>query len=201
MGIFPINRPLTGSERLRTKMLAKDLMTSAVVCCTPWDAAQKAASLMKAYGVGAIAVVADTLDPLLEGIVTDRDLCCGVVAAGKNADAVQVADVMSRIPVTCGPEYTLDECLELMQENQIRRIPVVNNRGRCIGIVAQADIALHAPAAQVAKTIKEFSQPAKPRLEMHFEKGYFYCGQPHEQDQILLLNRRRELAHRHEVLI
>ena len=201
MGIFPINRPLTGSERLRTKMFVKDLMTGAVVCCTPWDTVQKAASLMKAYGVGAIAVVADTLDPLLEGIVTDRDLCCGVVAAGKNADAVQVADLMTRIPVTCGPEYTLDECLELMQENQIRRIPVVNNRGRCIGIVAQADIALHAPAAQAAETIKEISKPTKPRLEMHFEKGYFYCGQPHEQDQILLLNRRRELTHRHEVLI
>jgi signal-transduction protein with cAMP-binding, CBS, and nucleotidyltransferase domain len=163
--------------------------------------AQKAAGLMKVYGVGAIAVVADTLDPLLEGMVTDRDLCCGVVAAGKNADAVQVADIMTRIPVTCGPEYTLGECLELMQENQIRRIPVVNNRARCMGIVAQADIALHAPAAQVAETIKEISKPAKPRLEMHFEKGYFYCGQPHEQDQILLLNRRRELTHRHEVLI
>ena len=200
MKVSPINRPLTGPETFHRQMLVKGLMTSAVVCCTPWDTAQKAASLMKAYGVGAIAVVADTLDPLLEGIVTDRDLCCGVVAAGKNADAVQVADVMSRIPVTCGPEHTLDECLELMQENQIRRIPVVNNRGRCIGIVAQADIALRVPAAQVTKTIKEISKPAKPRLEMHFEKGYFYCGQPHEQDQILLLNRRRELTHRHEVL-
>lgn len=182
-------------------MLVKDLMTSAVVWCTPWDTAQRAATLMKAHGVGAIAVVADPSDPLLEGIVTDRDLCCGVVAAGKNADAVQVADLMTRIPVTCGPEDTLEECEELMQEGQVRRIPVVNNRGRCIGIVAQADIALHAPASQVASTIKEISKPAKPRREMHFEKGYFYCGQPHEQDQILLLNRRRELTHRHEVLI
>ena len=200
MGLSPINRLLTGSETFNTQMLVKDLMTRVVVCCTPWDTAQKAASLMKAYGIGAIAVVADTLDPLLEGIVTDRDLCCGVVAAGKNADTVQVADIMTRIPVTCGPEYTLDAYLELMQEDQIRRISVLNDRGRCIGIVAQADIALHAPAAQVAKTSKELSQPAKPRLEMHFEKGYFYCGQPHEQDQILLLNRRRELTHRHEVL-
>jgi CBS domain-containing protein len=182
-------------------MLVKDLMTSAVVWCTPWDTAQRAATLMKAHAVGAIAVVADPSDPLLEGIVTDRDLCCGVVAAGKNADAVQVADLMTRIPVTCGPEDTLEECEELMQEGQVRRIPVVNNRGRCIGIVAQADIALHAPASQVASTIKEISKPAKPRREMHFEKGYFYCGQPHEQDQILLLNRRRELTHRHEVLI
>ena len=198
MRVFPINRPLTGSH---PQMLVKDLMSVAVVCCTPWDTAQKAASLMKASGVGAIAVVADTLDPLLEGIVTDRDLCCGVVAAGKNADAVRVADVMTRIPVTCGPECWLDECLELMQENQIRRLPVINNRGRCIGIVSQADIALHGPAAQASRTIREISKPAKPRLEMHFEKGYFYCGQPHEEDQILLLNRRRELAHSREVLI
>lgn len=182
-------------------MFVKDLMTSAVMCCTPWDTAQKAASLMKAHGVGAIAVVADPSDPLLEGIVTDRDLCCGVVAAGKNADVVQVADLMTRIPVTCGPEDTLEECEELMQEAQVRRVPVVNNRERCIGIVAQADIALHAPASQVATTIKKISKPAKPRQEIHFENGYFYCGQPHEEDQILLLNRRRELTHRHEVLI
>ena len=182
-------------------MLVKDLMTSAVEWCTPWDTAQRAASLMKEHGVGAIAVVAEPSDSLLEGIVTDRDLCCGVVAAGKNADAVQVVDLMTRIPVTCGPEDTLEECEELMQEGQVRRIPVVNNRGRCIGIVSQADIALHAPASQVASTIKEISKPAKPRREMHFEKGYFYCGQPHEQDQILLLNRRHELTHRHEVLI
>jgi CBS domain-containing protein len=182
-------------------MLVQDLMTRVLVCCTPWDTGETAASLMKAHGVGAILVVADPSDPLLEGIVTDRDLCCGVVAAGKDADAVEVADLMTVIPVTCAPEDTLEECGELMQEGQIRRIPVVNNRGRCIGIVAQADIALHAPAAQAAKTIKEISKSAKPRQEIHFEKGYFYCGQPHEQDQILLLNRRRELTHRHKVLI
>ena len=182
-------------------MFGKDLMTSTVVCCTPRDTAQAAARSMEAYGVGAIAVVADPSDRLLEGIVTDRDLCSGVVAAGENADAVQVADMMTAIPVTCGPEDTLDKCLELMQENQVRRIPVVNNRGRCVGIVAQADIALHAPAAQFASIIVEISKPAKSRQVMHFEKDYFYCGQPHELDQILLLNLRRHLAHRHEVLI
>ncbi len=201
MGVSPINRPLTGSERLRTKMLAKDLMTSAVICCTAWNTAQMAASLMKAQGVGAILVVADPLDPLLEGIVTDRDLCCDVVAVGKEADVVQIADLMTAIPVTCTAEDTIGECEALMQEGQIRRIPIVNNRGRYIGIMAQADIALHAPAAQLAKTIKEISESAKPHQEMHFEKGYFYCGQPHEQDQIVLLNRQRELSQKHEVLI
>jgi CBS domain-containing protein len=75
---------------------------------------------MEAYGVGAIVAVADPSDRLLEGIVTDRDLCSGAVTAGKNADAVQVAEVMT--PPVCGPEDTLDKCLELMQENQVRRI-------------------------------------------------------------------------------
>jgi CBS domain-containing protein len=179
-------------------MLVKDIMTSAVVCCTPWDTAQTAASLMKAYGIGAVLVIADPSDPLLEGIVTDRDLCCGVVVSGKNANAIQVADLMSAIPVTCGPGDTLEECEELMQGNQIRRIPVVNYWGRCIGIAAQADIALHVPAAQVARTIKEISKPARSRQDMHFQRDYFYCGQSHELDEILLLNRRRELTRRHE---
>ena len=105
-------------------MLVQDLMTRVLVCCTSWDTAETAASLMKAHGVGAILVVADPLDPLLEGIVTDRDLCCGVVAAGKNADAVQVADLMTAIPVTCGPEDTLEECEELMQEGQVAEPPL-----------------------------------------------------------------------------
>ena len=182
-------------------MLVKDLMTTVLVSCTPWDSAARAASLMEAHGIGAVLVVADPSDPLLEGIVTDRDVCRGVVAAGRKADVVQVADLMAPIPITCGPEDTLEACEELMQEGQVRRIPVVNNRGRCVGIVAQADIALHAPAWQVAGTLKEISKPAESGQEMHFERDYFYCGQPHELDQVLLLNRRRELTRRHEVLI
>ena len=182
-------------------MLVKDLMTTALVSCTPQDTTEKAAALMKEHGVGAVLVIADPSDPLIEGIVTDRDLCCGVVAAGRNADLVQVADLMAPIPITCGPEDTLEACEELMQEGQVRRIPVVNNRGRCVGIVAQADIALHAPAWQVAGTLKEISKPAESRQETHLERDYLYCGQPHELDQVLLLNRRRELTRRHEVLI
>jgi CBS domain-containing protein len=174
-------------------MLAKELMTKEVVSCTPWDTAQAAANLMKKYGVGAIPVVSELSDPLLEGIVTDRDLCCGVVADAKNADAIKISELMTPVPVTCEPEYTVEECTELMQENQVRRIPVVDRRGRCVGIVAQADVALHAPAVQVAMMMKEISKPPKPNQNIDFEKDYFHCGQTHEQDEILLLNRRREL--------
>lgn len=174
-------------------MFVRELMTNEVVCCTPWDTARAAASLMKKYGVGAIPVVSDLSDPLLEGIVTDRDLCCGVVADAENADAIEVRELMTSVPVSCEPEYTLEECEELMQENQVRRIPVVDKRGRCVGMVSQADVVLRAPAVEVAKTMKEISKPSKPQRNFHFEKDYFYCGQLHEQDEILLLNRRREL--------
>jgi len=174
-------------------MLVNQLMSREVVCCTPWDTAQTAAKLMKAHGVGAIPVVLDRTDALLEGIVTDRDLCCSVVARAKKANAIQIAELMTRVPVTCEPDDTLEFCEELMQENQVRRIPVVDKRGRCIGIVAQADMALHALPTQVAKTVAEISKPAKPVQQLHLKKGYFYCGQPHEMDEILLLNRRREL--------
>ena len=181
-------------------MLVKDLMSSPVVCCTPWDTARSAARLMKAHEIGAVVVVGDISDPLLEGIVTDRDLCCGVIASGKSLDTVQIADLMTPVPVTCLAEDSMNDCIDLMQAGQFRRIPVVNDRGRCIGIVALADIALHAPTAKIAETVKAISQPAILDEPIHIEKEYFYCGQTHELDEILLLNRRRELAKRFEVV-
>jgi len=174
-------------------MLVKEIMTREVVRCTPEDTVCHAANLMKLHGVGAIPVVWNLADPLVEGIVTDRDLCCGVLADGKHGEAVTVAEIMTPVPATCEPEATIDECEELMQENQVRRIPVVDKGGRCVGIVALADIALHARAMEVAMTVKEISRPTKEVPQRIFEKDRFYCGQSHEEDEILLLNRRREM--------
>jgi CBS domain-containing protein len=61
---------------------------------------------MKKHGVGVIPVVSELSDPLLEGIVTDRDLCCGVVVDAKNADAIKISELMTPVPVTCEPEYS-----------------------------------------------------------------------------------------------
>lgn len=181
-------------------MLVKDFMTRMVVWCTPWDTAQTAAERMKTHSIGALPVVVDSSDPLLEGILTDRDLCCSIVASGEKSNAIHVGEVMTPIPVTCKPESTLADCQELMRENQVRRLPVVNERGRCVGIVTQTDIAWHAPSAELAATIREISRLAKSRLDLRLEPGYFYCGQLHEEDQIALLTRRRESITRQEVL-
>jgi len=181
-------------------VLVKDLMSKPVVWCTPWDTAQTAARLMKSSDIGALVVVADTSDPLLEGIVTDRDLCRGVAASKRDPQGIIVADVMTPIPLTCMPEDTIDDCIALMQHSQVRRMPVVNDRGRCVGILALGDIVLHVSTRQAAETIREISSLRKPHEQIQFDKDFFYCGQPHEMDQILLLNRRHELARNSEVL-
>lgn len=116
----------------KAKMLVRELMTGELMCSTPSDTARTIANLMKMYGVGAIPVVSKRSDPLLEGIVTDRDLCCRIVADAKNPDVVRILEIMTPVAVTCEPEFTLEDCEELMGQNQVRRIPVVDKRGGCV---------------------------------------------------------------------
>ncbi len=148
-------------------MEVKDVMTKDVKCCRPLDSAQAVAKIMKTYDVGAIPVVADMNSRRLVGIVTDRDLCCTVVAEGLVPEIISAQEAMTPNPVTCKPEATLDECEGLMQRHRIRRIPVVDEAGCCVGIVAQADIALHAPASKVAKTVAQISRPRPTARRPH----------------------------------
>ncbi len=106
-------------------MLVRNVMSSKVIFCTPSDTAQAAARIMKLHGVGALPVVTDLVQAKLEGIVTDRDLCCRVIAEAKPAEKTRIAEVMTRNPVVCAPEDSLEECEALMQQHQFRRIPVV----------------------------------------------------------------------------
>jgi len=140
-------------------MLVKEAMSKEVFFCVPSDTAQAAAKTMRLRGVGALPVVSDSVTKRLEGIVTDRDLCCSVVAEAMLAETTRVADVMSRNPIACAPENTLEDCEKLMEKWHIRRLPVVDTLGRCVGMIAQADIVLHAPASKVAKMLAEISRP------------------------------------------
>ena len=139
-------------------MLVKDIMSKNLYCCVPSDTAQAAAKTMRAQGVGMLPVVSDSTNRRLEGVVTDRDLCCGVVAGAKLAETTKIADLMTRNPITCTIENTLEDCEELMQKHQVRRLPVSDDQDRCIGVVSQADIALHGPAGSGAKMVAEISK-------------------------------------------
>src|SRR5436309_208326 len=111
-------------------MKVREIMTEEPDCCTPDDTAQKAASIMKHGDTGAVPIVRSRSDASLAGIVTDRDLCLGIVAEGKDPRTVRVQDCMTDNVIRCKPDDDVQRVLELMGDNQIRRIPVVEQDGR-----------------------------------------------------------------------
>ncbi len=140
-------------------MKVKDIMTTEPFCCSASDTVQTVAWNMKEQDVGSLPVVSDQESLKLEGIVTDRDLCCMVLAEGKDP-STRVEEAMTRNPASCGPDDDVESCAKIMQEHQVRRVPVVDEEGRCIGIVAQADLALRAEPEKVHKTVALISRRA-----------------------------------------
>jgi CBS domain-containing protein len=141
-------------------MKIKEIMTASPACCTPETSLREVAAMFVDHDCGAIPVVdnVDTRRPI--GIVTDRDIACRAVAKGLNALELTARDCMSSPSVTVKEDASLDEAIQLMEDNKVRRLPVVDERGRCIGVVAQADIALSAGKGKTAEVVKEISQPA-----------------------------------------
>jgi len=114
-----------------------------------------AAKMMKDENVG-IAPVVDG-DQLI-GTLTDRDIVVRVVAERGDPQTVTVREVASKEIVTVDPEQDLDEALRLMASHQVRRLPVVEEGGRVIGILAQADVAEKAKAKKTGELVEEISK-------------------------------------------
>jgi CBS domain-containing protein len=110
--------------------------------------------------VGSIPVVTDQESRKLVGIITDRDLCCSVIAGALDPKITAIEKFMTLNPVTCRDAENIENCERLMQEHQIRRMPIVDGDGRVIGIVAQADLALKEKPDRVSKTVAEISKTA-----------------------------------------
>jgi len=137
----------------------EEVMTKKTVCCLPNDMAVIAAQLMKRENVGAIPVIENQQTKKLVGIVTDRDLALKIVAEGRAAKSTPVQAVMTRELVTCHPEDDLQKALDAMSEHQLRRIPIVNKDNKILGIIAQADVAMHFDhPKKTAAMVKEISQ-------------------------------------------
>lgn len=140
-------------------MKVREVMTTDPVCCVPGDSAQQVAKMMCEHNVGSMPVVADQQSRKLTGIITDRDLCCSIVAQGLDPKSTPIQQYMRQNPVSCRDGENLDGCEKAMQSHQIRRIPVVDGDGRCIGIVSQADLALKDKPDKVSRTVAEISRP------------------------------------------
>jgi len=136
-----------------------EVMTSKPVCCLPDDQAAKAAKLMKVGNIGSIPVVESEQNRKLVGIVTDRDLAMKIVAEGRDGRSTKVEAVMTGAVVTCLADDDLQKALDAMAKHQLRRIPVVDNENKIVGIIAQADVATRAGQPdKTAEVVKEISQ-------------------------------------------
>jgi CBS domain-containing protein len=136
-----------------------EVMTKNMVCCFPSDTASKAAGLMKSGNIGSIPVIENAQTKKLVGIVTDRDLALKIVAEGQDARSTNVETVMTRKVITCLASDDLQKALDAMSQYQLRRIPVVDDENKVVGIIAQADIATRANQPEkTAEMVKEISQ-------------------------------------------
>ncbi len=116
----------------------RELMTSNPSTVEAHTPVMEAAEIMRRDDVGPVPLVEG--DKLV-GIVTDRDIVLRVVAENRDAGATTCGEIASRQLVTVDPEQTLDEARRLMAEHQVRRLPVVEEDGKLVGILAQADVA------------------------------------------------------------
>jgi CBS domain-containing protein len=143
-------------------MNVQEVMTSHPACGAPAQSAAEAAKLMKSQNVGSLPVCETRDGKRLLGIVTDHDLAIKVLAEGRDPKNTRLEEIMTRHPITCHESDDLENVLNAMQRNQIRRIPVVDEKDQLIGIVAQADIALRGKEPQkTARVVSEISKPSR----------------------------------------
>jgi CBS domain-containing protein len=150
-----------GNHNLEELVRVRDIMTPDPASCTPESTARDAATLMRDNDCGSIPVVESARSTKLVGTVTDRDLAVRGLADGKGPDT-PVRDLMTPSPVTCGPDDEVEIVREVMVARQVRRVPVVDERGILVGIVAQADIAREDGAAsdqEVGRIVEAISDP------------------------------------------
>ena len=142
-------------------MKVQDIMTGEPRSLTPESTAREAAQLMKEMDAGVVPIVESASSRKLVGIVTDRDLAIRLVAEGRDASC-PVSEVMSAGKLsTCGPSDDVDRVMETMSREQVRRIPIVDERGSLVGIVAQADIVRKADDKKAERTVEQISEPDK----------------------------------------
>ena len=140
-------------------MQVKDMMTADPACCAADTPLAQVARLMVTRDCGEIPIVENNTSKLPIGVVTDRDIVCRILANDRNPLDLTAADCMTEPVVTVMPDMSLEECCRIMEEKLIRRVPVVNERGSCVGMLSWADIALHTGKNVAGHIIREVSEP------------------------------------------
>lgn len=147
-------------------MNVEAIMTKNPACCTPEMDLVEAARLMFKYDCGEIPVVFSKTDKKVLGVITDRDICTRAVAVGLNPAYVQVKQCMSYPAISIRDIASIEDCCLILEEHQIRRLPVVDQEGNCCGIISLADIARYQESYLTAEVVKFVSQPGSGRFHL-----------------------------------
>jgi CBS domain-containing protein len=133
----------------------QDAMTSNPCAIDADKPVAYAAKMMKDENVGLAPIVEGDR---LVGTVTDRDIVTRVIAEGKDPASTPVSAIASTDLITVDPQQNLDQALRLMAQHQVRRLPVVEEDGRLVGVLAQADVAEHADSSETGRMVEEISE-------------------------------------------
>ena len=134
----------------------RDVMTERPRVVTSDTPVTQVAELMESEDVGSIPVLDGEQ---LTAIVTDRDIVVRALAKGKDPRGMPVREVFTTEIITVGPDQDLSEALQIMAANQVRRLPVVDEENRLVGVVSQADVAIEAKEKSVGEMVQEISRP------------------------------------------
>ncbi|MFF5625381.1 MULTISPECIES: CBS domain-containing protein [Microbacterium] len=134
---------------------AREIMTPSPRCIGENDSLQIAATLMAQLDVGALPICGE--DSRLKGMLTDRDIVVGAIAAGLDPDSTPAGALAKGKPVTVAADDDVRVALDLMREHQIRRLPVIEDH-LLVGILSQADVALSLSAAATGATVADISR-------------------------------------------
>lgn len=137
----------------------KDIMTKDVACLLPGSTLVEVAKKMVECNCGEIPIVESHESKRVVGVVTDRDIVCRTIAVGKNPLEGFAKDCMTSTVVMGELDMSLENGLDLMEENKIRRLPIVDAQGKLCGIISQADLVSKVTKSKAGEIIQSFSKP------------------------------------------
>lgn len=163
---------------------ARDIMTENPETVTPDTSLVEVARRMRELDVGVIPVVAGAEDGTLRGVVTDRDIVVRAAAEGKDLSKTTAGDCMTESLETVRTGDPVREVFTVMKREQVRRVPVVDDQGRLVGIIAQADLAVDYAGLdatrerEVEEVLERVSEPGDPRRRRMRSRGPAYSSEP-----------------------
>lgn len=153
-------------------MQVREIMTQNPACCTPDSSLQEVARMMKENDCGCIPVVNNHQEMKPVGTITDRDITIRSVADSHNPINMRASDIMTSDIATVNPQTSVEECFDVMENREIRRVIVVDEQGKCCGIVAQADVVQSdASPIRTNKVIREISESSPSRNQSVSHSG------------------------------